>query len=329
MIEIYFIIYIYIMSNNVLSVKKDVEYSNAVKDVFNLISYNHRQPLVMGSNSMRFKYASDYDLFSVVISKKTLDGLKKEVSAMFKKMMKNIKSRKDDIYFIEFMCGVDENKNPLKWSIDEVIKGYKDKYKLMDVLDEYSIIKIEIVAYINNEFIPFSDVFHFQIGSKGVNQAKITLDTVPSLSKEVKKYYEAENYMKVLKRLFIISQVKKNKNDSEKLINIFESDIGMVYKVKSDITTILKVLSLYKDKTTLSRVAKTIDILKEKLTKQTKFNFNSNLFIKFDKVSKSKSSKSMIKYLSNIENSLLQNVNNELKKEIKKNKISFKEFLES
>ena len=98
---------------------------------------------------------------------------------MFKRMMKNIKSRKDDIYFIEFMCGVDDDKKPLKWTMEEVIKGNKGKYKLIDVLDEYSIIKIEIDGYINGEFIPFSDVFHFQIGKTGINQAKITLDTVP------------------------------------------------------------------------------------------------------------------------------------------------------
>jgi hypothetical protein len=133
--------------------------------------------------------------------------------------------------------------------------------------------------------------------------------------------------MKVLKRLFIISQVKKDRTLSDKLINIFQSDIGMVYKIKSDISTILKVLELYKDKKTLGRVAKTIDILKEKLTKQTRFNFNNNVFKTFDNVSTSRTAKTMIKNLSKIEKTLLNNVNNALIKDIKSNRISYKEYL--
>lgn len=313
--------------NKVINLKKNYEYSKQIKNVFNLISYKNIDPEIMGSNAMRFKYPSDYDLFTVIKSNKTLDGLKLEVKNEFINMMKDIKSKKDYIYFMEFMCGVDDKGEPLLWTIDEIIKGKKGDYNLINVLNEKSVIKIEIVAYLNSQFIPFSDVFHFQIGSIGINQEKITKDTIPSLSKEIKKYYDLKNYMKVLKRLFVISIVENKDILSKKLINIFQSDIGLIYKTKSDVSTIIKVLEKYNNKITIERIKNTMQILKDRLNTQTAIIFSKSFYDLFDKIETNNNTNIIMKKLKKIEQNLLNNVNKLVKKEIKLNKISFKKYL--
>ncbi len=312
--------------NNITTTKKPYEYNENVKKVFNLISYKNHEPQITGSNSMKFKYASDYDMFSVVISNKSLDGLKKEVVKNFQYMMKNIKVE-DNIYFIEFKCGVDKDGEPLYWTIQQVLQGRNGNYKLSNVLDEKSIIKIEIVAYIDGKFIPFSDVFHFQINDKGINQEKITIDTVESLSKDINKYYKDKNTMKVLKRLFIISNLEKNTKLSENLISIFQSDIGFLYKTKSDIQTIISVLEKYNNKLLIERVHSSLQTIKESLSTQTAHKFSAQVYSTFDKIQKLKSSKSIVRRLTKLTDLILKVVNKLLEKQLRKHKISFKKYL--
>jgi hypothetical protein len=306
--------------------KSDVEYNDKVKDVFKLVTYGHSKPKITGSHAMRFKYASDYDMFTVVQTEVSLDELKLQVRNEFKEMMLKFKST-PDVYFIEFMCGVDKDGKALKWTMDEVIQGHKDEYKFIDVLDKQSVIKVEIVAYIDGQFIPFSDVFEFRIGKKGINQEKTTLDTVPSLAREVKKYYEAKNFMKVLKRLFVISLTEKNKKLSEKLINIFQSDIGFIYKIKSDLETIKEVLEKYDDKLTLTRAKDSIQALKERLATQTAHTFKDSIYKMFDNASKKNTSLSINRIIDKITENIINVVNNLLKKQIKKQRINFKKYL--
>ena len=307
--------------------KSDIEYNDNVKNVFNLVTYGHSKPKITGSHAMRFKYASDYDMFTVVQSNTSMDELKLQVKNEFKEMMQQFKNT-PDIYFMEFMCGIDNDGKALKWSIDEVIQGHKGDYKFIDVLDKQSVIKVEIVAYLDGEFIPFSDVFEFRIGNKGINQEKTTIDTVPSLAREVKKYYDAKNYMKVLKRLFVISLTEKNKKLSEKLINIFQSDIGYIYKIKSDLETIKEVLERYDDKLTIKRAKDCIQALKERLATQTMYTFKNTVYNFFNLACKKNTNTSINKNIDKIIEKIMYVVNNLLKKQIKKQRINFRKFLE-
>ena len=304
-----------------LNIKKDYEYNANVKDVFKLISYKAHKPIVKGSNSMRFKYGSDYDLFSVVKTHENLDKLKKDVVKEFKDMMYRIRSHSDYIYFLYFKCGKDKDGKGIKWTMNEVIKGKKGNIKLIDNLE--GIIKIEIIAYMDGVFMPYSDVFEIYNNGKGLNQEKVTIDNVESLEKDIEKYKKENNLMKVFKRMFIIADVEKNVKRREQFIQIFESDIGKLYKVKSDLGNMKSVLEIYKDKITFERCADQLQKLKETLANQTAFHFPLKIYRKFDVASRKKSSKSMNKDIEFLENNILKVVNKLLEKQAQKLRITF------
>lgn len=313
---------------DIIKPKEHHEYSNNIARLFHLLTFKKSEPIIMGSNAGRFAYGADYDLFSVVHTHDSLEKLKNVVAREFKEIMQQIKGSKD-IYFIEFMAGVDHEGKPLRWSMNEIISGKHDKYLFKDILNERSVIKIEIVGYIPGQgFVPMSNVYEFRTSDgKGINQEAETRDTVDSLKKDIKKFHDKGNLMKVLKRLFVISLTEKNKKLSEKLINIFESDIGKIYKVKSDLETINEVTEKYHDKTVMERVYNEIQKIKEFASAQTIHKFKQDFYKKMDRASKTKNHKTLHKLIESLCEYILKAVNKLLKAKMKLERISYKKYL--
>ena len=233
------------------------------------------------------------------------------------------------------MAGVDDSadKKPLLWTPKDILKGSVTKdgktYLFNDVLDEYSIIKIEIVAYVEGVgFVPMSNAFEFvKSNGEGINHEKITVDTVDSLRKDVKKFHEKGNLMKVLKRLYVIALTKKEKGLSNKLINIFNSDIGKIYNCKSDLEAIAEVIEKYHDKTNMQRAYNEIQKIKESVGMQSVYTFKKDFYKKFDKASLTKNPGILVKNLDQLKESILLVVNKLLKKQIKSDRINYKKYL--
>ena len=311
---------------NVVQIRKPYEFDNNAEKVFHLISYKNTKALPVGSNSMKFNFSNDYDLFNVIHTELSMDALKHQVANTFKNMMISIKEQKN-VYFIKFMCGIDDDSKPLFWSVDDVIKGFvihdNKKYMMTDIFDEYSVIKLDVSAYIDGVFVPFSNVFEFKKGNKGINQEKTTIDDVDSLSKDIKKFYDNKNYMKVLKRLFIISLTTKNKKLGEKLISIFQSDVGKIYQVKSYLESLKDVLEKYHDKDTLQKAQDEMQSLKDTLSKQTSVKFHESVYKLFDVSSQ----KMMIRNIEKLSEKIKASVNRLCMKSIKSNRINLKKFM--
>ena len=164
--------------------KRPYEYSDVTKEVVKLISYPRCIPDVVGSASMKFEYSNDVDLFSIVNVHSNFETQKVDVWKSFCEMFREFKTNKN-LYFIELMAGVDKEGKALKWEVDEVIDNRKGEYRFTDILNQQSVIKIEIVYYFNGVFTPYSNVFEFKKDGKGINQKETTIDTIPSLAKEV------------------------------------------------------------------------------------------------------------------------------------------------
>jgi hypothetical protein len=311
-------------------------YAKDIQQTFELIQFNNKfKPIVMGSNaSSLFEYAHDYDLFNVVDVSMDMNALKKVFVRGIKNLFANLSKNKDTIYFIEFMCGsaiVDNDTTPLRWSMKEVKLGTKivngTSYNLFDVLNEKSVIKLEIVKYIDGTFTPISNVYEFRIKHKGVNREKETRDDIDSLKVDIKKYHDKKNYMKVLKRLYIIAIQSKDKKMKDKLEELFNSNIGALYKIKSELETMLDVLSKSRtDKTTISRCQQAIQRLKESSSKLS-FEFPTSFYESFDKASSKTGAKSMIKSLSKLIVVIDKKVQKDVKTYMNVNKINYTKYL--
>ena len=301
-------------------------YNDAIQDTFNLVEFKKNNSMVMGTASQNFNYPADYDLFEIVKTSMPFDKLKKMVSDGFQRMAKAIKQDKN-AYFIELMCGVDDDKKALKWSLNEIIKGKKDKYLLDDVLNEHSVMKLEIVIYHDSRFVPISNVYEFKNNGKGINQAKTTKDDIDSLIVDIKKYHEKKNYMKVLKRLYLIAQQKKNDKLTNTLKNIFQSDLGKLNMIKSNIEAMIEVLNAdYKGTELLNKMKATMQILKEE-TSKTGLIFSESWYKQFDKINNMKTSKSMIKGLEKVKTMIDKYVQKHVLKQIKTNRIKYKMYI--
>ena len=101
--------------------------------------------------------------------------------------------------------------------------------------------------------------------------------------KDVVKYSNKSNLnlMKVCKRLFILSLQENNDKLKQKLIYLFESDLGKLYKIKSEIDTIINVIQKKYNHETNDYlhvdIDKALENLKTKLS-MTKYNFNETYY---------------------------------------------------
>jgi hypothetical protein len=163
--------------------KKIFQYDNNIIDVTGILQYKSTNPLIMGSNSYKHIDLNglDYDLYSKIKYKnKPINILKNSIIHWFYNVVNRLYFE-PNLYFIELMFGIHENK-PIKWDYDEIMQKYKiinDKkiYFNENLLNEYSVIKIEIAFFNGLEFIPISNVYEFYSNKIGLNQKK-RLETI-------------------------------------------------------------------------------------------------------------------------------------------------------
>ena len=235
-----------------MQTKKSYQYDNNVKEVISILQYKRKIPLIMGSNSYANIYLNglDYDLYSKIQYKnRATTQLKSEIISWFITTIKRLYFE-EDIFFIELIMGKYREK-PIKWSYTEINQGYKtiDNTKIFfneELLKLDTIIKIEIAMFNGIEFIPISNVYEYYIEKQGINQEKETRDDVKKLDDDIRKYSSDEhlNLMKVCKRLFVKALQHKNMSLKNKLILLFKSDIGKLYRVKSEIDCIISVIDM-------------------------------------------------------------------------------------
>jgi hypothetical protein len=133
----------------------------------------------------------------------------------------------------------------IRWSVQEVLKGsvkLRDgrTFTLADAFQTPSVCKVDAIALVqNNRFTDFSCLYTF------VFKGKILNDSIKDAEHEIKKniiYYADEgNYFKMAKRIFSI--LKRSKGELvDKLNTLFNSDLGRLYSLISDIGTLLFLL---------------------------------------------------------------------------------------
>lgn len=311
------------MSKPIILKKKPIEsFHKDIQGTFKLLSYPNSKIDIMGTSSLRLKYASDIDIFDVIYVDEDLDKFKTSVSNFFKDMITKINADKD-LYFIDFIATTDDDNNPKHWTNKQMATGHFD-----DIFTHKNVIKIDIAQFIDNRFLALSNWYEFRFSNGvGINQEKETRDSPQTLKEDMKRfYYEKGNYLKVLKRLFIIAQNDKNKKLTKKLVDIFESDIGKVYKIKSEIDTMISILDNYHDKTTIERVKNSLQSLKQD-SSNTGFQFPQTYYNKYDKLLTYKSARSLIPKMEKIKEYLLDLVNKEVMKQIKSKRIGLSKYI--
>lgn len=262
-----------------------------LKEVFNIISLTRKYKVIGSSNLKNIRYNSDFDLADFYNnSKPTI----KKVVKYFQFIYKTLDSKSSYSYITDFKAGLNSDGEPLKWTKEEVKKNNKELIDgsfitLDEAIQQKSTIKIDVVSFINNTFIEISENYYIKMGNisnfedSEINENKI----IDSIKKSEKEEIQDNNYNKALKRNFSW-RYAKNKNDKKliKLVDFFNSDVGILNKARSD----LDVLILLLEKNigvNLKQLKSSIDNIKFQVSYNTLIEL-TNDFLELEKIKNKK-----------------------------------------
>jgi len=146
---------------------------------------------------------------------------------------------KSDISPIELITAKEQFKyHIIRWKPKDILNGYVlymgKKISLEKAIETGGKIKIDAVSLLNDgRYVEFSCVYVTQKEFKKI-------DYIKELKESVLDYSLKGNYFKTAKRIFSIARYKNMYPDiAEKLVPIFNGDLGRLYSVISDIEMLL------------------------------------------------------------------------------------------
>jgi len=153
----------------------------------------------------------------------------------------------------------------LRWTPDDVLKGYKQFNKhrvtLEEALQTTGLFKLDVIAYINNKFSEFSIIYDLRRNRKRVNNFKININE--DLKANINQLQDNNQYFKMLKRILSLMRVKMKtlKNDKDRdtvsaeieaITDILNGELGILNSVANDIEIILQILENEKHTPTIT-----------------------------------------------------------------------------
>jgi len=265
------------VSSSLFERKPIEDFSKKIQEVFNLMTISRRYKVIGSGGMKHIKYNADYDLNEMFETnglsskEKMLDN----ITALFKKKFED--AEKDpNIYIVDFKCGMDEEGEPLRWDKDDIKKGYKEepsgrKIKFQECILMKTTMKMDVIALIDGVFTEFSDNYLIKLGEHAnFFPHDLTRDhLLTSILHSYDEYYYAQrNYMKALKRCFsyyLQDGEDKHLGKLRVLMDFFNSTTGLLYKIKSEIDTILLLMENTFRPPPVKDLVENIRIIKERL----------------------------------------------------------------
>ncbi len=230
-------------------------YSDDERKYIELISIKH-DSLIEPIGSFTYeiqKYPSDIDINQTV---KIRNNNFKMIAKHFREIAVNIMKSKL-VYFSDLKLGLDirypddRDKFIIRWSIPEIILGYKvlpqnKILKLEDALQMKAPIKLDIIAFTDNRFIEASTFFILEkVNDDGTTEfVNIPADFFErfkdELKREVLKYIQLDTlkYFKAVKRMWSLARVNKDFKMLKRLEPLINSNLSLLGQINADIETL-------------------------------------------------------------------------------------------
>ena len=253
-----------------------------LKDIFNIVKFVHVD--VIGSKaSTELKYFSDIDLQEFVKTDESYD----KILQFFQQKFKQVRET-PNLYITDMKAGF--YIKPLKWSYNEIMQGFKrfdNKLKItfQNALTQDSVIKLDLVAFLDGEYIEVTTNYYFDFEDRNKTFRELS-------DKEIKQklLYDARilksesNVYKSLKRLYSYYELIGNEKGKKKLIELFNSPVGHLNKLVNSLKTISLLINNEK-KPVKSDIVKAIYKIRNSLKPYSDAVLLSNLDnMPFDKI---------------------------------------------
>ena len=187
----------------------------------------------------------------------------------------------------------------IRWNIDDVLKGYKtlnngDKIYLINCVLDNTMIKLDCILHYNYSiFMEISEIYVFKIKNKKKNLT--TSEQIhQGITNDYKKFMHEGKIYKALKRLFSIYKYKKDLGKSKELIKFFNSNEGLLNKVKNDLEIYVIVLEKI-PKIKINEIHFGLQNLKGQLANIFQFDIRNSYLTEFDDMSKVNNKTKIIK----------------------------------
>ena len=233
------------------------EYNNNIKKIARLMSLESKVNIVGSAKVKRSIFYSDYDSFSTIKGKN-----ENMIYNHFKSVFEIIKNSENTI-ITDFKMGEFRGK-PLRWDYEAIKRRENNGITFKQALKMKSIIKMDVITLMNGRFIEITEVYNIFID--GESNFDYTKENVrKELTDDMLKQIQEGNFMKALKRRYsLLNLDNKNKAEREKLIDYFNSPIGLLNRSKSDLETMLTVIQ--SPKFDIDEIRNSLQMLKEAIS---------------------------------------------------------------
>lgn len=215
--------------------------------------------------------------------------------------------------------------NVVRWKPKEVLQGFKNvrgqKITLEEAFKSKSLFKLDVISLMDETYTELTMIYDIRLKGKRLNYFGV--NTKQTLLNDIHLYNHIGNWFKLLKRLFSYYNyiLKYEKGDKkkyydklEKVINILNSDVGILYTITQDIEVILFLLD--NGITPRKEIMVEIDNFIKKMGKVYNINIEEHYFNDIKNIQKLKTKKALIKKLEKIQNDFTAKLNKYTKEKI-------------
>ncbi len=226
--------------------KTRISFDTKILDVLEKCKYKDYPIKLVGSSSLQSqRYFGDYDGLTVIGK----NHKPNEIFDEFSKIIENV-NNDPDLYFIEFKIQLTNDKKFKYFKNDKLsLKVIESNHKNVEFY------KLDLSMWHDFQFIDVSIIY--QVISN-FNKDEI----IKGLNEEIKDLLKDGYYYKALKRKFSIYKLQDNTKKMTELTNIFNSDLGLKYKLASNLEALDLVYQYYKDPITKGRIKINLEYLK-------------------------------------------------------------------
>jgi hypothetical protein len=230
-------ILLYIMT---LSIK---QYTKENQEIFATLSIQSKYKLLGSSAVKGILYKNDYDLAELATFKAGTPHEK--ILEIFREKFKEVHAH-PDWCITDFKCGTHIIKGqPLRWNKKDIKKGVNLGKKFTDCILEKTTMKLDMVVLVDGLFTEYTENYYIKIGNeRNYNPEDHTPKKLAeALIESGKEEYNDRNYFKALKRIYsYLTLLNKNPALQQKLFELFNTQLGLIYKCKSNLDTVITVM---------------------------------------------------------------------------------------
>jgi hypothetical protein len=215
--------------------------SGDIVSVINKLKYKDEPISIQGSAKLAVqKYYSDIDLFSQINEPQSAQKIYAEIRAILKR---SCCAKGGELYFIELKV---QNTDETKTKFNSIKDFTRTAFLRAIEGKNLDYIKIDYVLYLANTMTELSVIYNF-------TEPTSVEDPLKALTDEVREYESEGNLFKAKKRLFSIYNIQGRTEDMVRLTKLFNSPIGALYQMNSQLKAVKLLLEHHSDDTTKAR----------------------------------------------------------------------------